>query len=187
VSGNHEELEVNVNRRHPATLADIGGISPQVNMTSETLREFLESHGFRCHGLRKNQVGHLQLAGELAGAPIDILLDTGAASTVIDLAYCHKRQLPVQDTGRSGGGAGGVHLKIYSLGNMSLALDGHQLRSDGIYAVDLTHVNQGLAMRGADRVHAVLGADILTYHNAVIEYASRSLYLLHGPPSGGTS
>ncbi len=97
----------------------------------------------------------------------------------MDLNYCREQQIPVHDTGQVGGGAGGVHLPIYTLGNVSLSLDGAELRSDGIFAFDLAHVNQGLAAKGADRVHAVLGADILTYHEAVIDYATRSLYLRH--------
>lgn len=35
-------------------------------------------------------------------------------------------------------------------------------------------------MRGAGRVRAVLGADVLTYHRAVIDYATMSLFLWHG-------
>ena len=72
-----------------------------------------------------------------------------------------------------------MHLAIYTLGDISLKLDRATLRSDGIYAVDMTHVNEGLAMKGADRVHAVLDADVLTYHQAVIDYATGSLFLRH--------
>src|SRR5438094_308787 len=113
------------------------------------LGAFLTARGFRRHDLSENRVGHLQLVGQLAGRTIDILVDTGAASTVVDLNYCREQQMPVHDTGSVGGGAGGVHLPIYTLGNVSLSLDGAALRSDGIFAIDLAHVNQGLAMKGA--------------------------------------
>jgi hypothetical protein len=33
--------------------------------------------------------------------------------------------------------------------------------------------------KGASRVHGVLGADVLTYHQAVIDYATMSLFLHH--------
>jgi hypothetical protein len=55
----------------------------------------------------------------------------------------------------------------------------HPLRSRGIYAVDLTHVNEGLVAKGASRVHGVLGVDVLTYRQAVIDYATMSLFLHH--------
>ena len=106
------------------------------------LAELLSQHGFHRHALVRNQVGHFQLVGLLHDAPVDILLDTG----------------------KLGGGAGGITLAIHALDGATLSLDGHPLRSDGIYAVDLTHVNEGLVTKGASRVQGVLGADVLTYH-----------------------
>jgi hypothetical protein len=144
------------------------------------LAELLERHGFRCHVLSRNSIGHLQLVGELHSRRLDILVDTGAASTVVDLAYCQSQAIPTRDTGHIGGGAGGATLAIHALDQAVLTLDGLPLRSDGIYALDLSHVNQGLAMKGASRVQAVLGADVLTYHRAVIDYATMSLFLHHG-------
>jgi len=143
------------------------------------LAEFLSQHGFRRHTLIRNQIGQLQLVGLLQGAPVDILVDTGAASTVVDLSYCRAKGIPTRDTGKLGGGAGGITLAIHALDGAMLSLDGYPLRSDGIYAVDLTHVNEGLVMKGAARVQGVLGADVLTYHQAVIDYATMSLFLHH--------
>jgi hypothetical protein len=143
------------------------------------LAEFLLQQGFHRHTLVRNQIGHLQLVGLLQNAPVDILLDTGAASTVVDLSYCRAKGIPTRDTRRLGGGAGGITLAIYALEAATLSLDGHPLRSDGIYAVDLTHVNDGLVTKGASRVQGVLGADVLTYHQAVIDYATMSLFLRH--------
>lgn len=143
------------------------------------LAEFLSQHGFYRHSLVRNQIGHLQLVGLLHNTPVDILVNTGAASTVVDLSYCRSKGIPTRDTGKLGGGAGGITLAIYALDGATLSLDGHPLRSDGIYAIDLTHVNEGLVTKGASRVHGVLGADVLTYHRAVIDYATMSLFLHH--------
>jgi hypothetical protein len=111
------------------------------------LAEFLGQHGFRRHTLVRNQIGHLQLVGLLQNAPPDILVDTGAASTVVDLSYCKAKGIPTCDTGKLGGGAGGITLAIHALDGATLKLDGYALRSDGIYALDLTHVNEGLNRR----------------------------------------
>jgi len=67
------------------------------------------------------------------------------------------------------------------LRGLEVSLDGASLRSDGIFAVDLSHVNEGLSQRGARPVDAVLGADVLRHHSAVIDYASQSLFLRHAP------
>jgi hypothetical protein len=141
------------------------------------LGSFLSDGGFRRHQLVRNRVGHFQLTAELEGEQVDILVDTGAASTVMDLDWCRKRGIALDDTGQMGGGAGGVNLAIYALRGAALRLDGQAVKSNGVYAVDLAHVNRGLAMKGAHPVHGVLGADVLTHHEAVIDYASESLFL----------
>ena len=146
---------------------------------STALAEMLARYAFHRHPLSRNNVGHLQLVGQLQNRPLDILVDTGTTSTVVDLGYCTSQGIATRDSGRLGGGAGGVTLLIHVLDHAVLTLDGLPLRSDGIYAVDLSHVNEGLAMKGAGRVQAVLGADVLTYHRAVIDYATMSLFLHH--------
>jgi hypothetical protein len=143
------------------------------------LTEFLSQRGFRRHTLVRNQIGHLQLVGLLQNVPVDLLVDTGAASTVVELSYCRAKGIPTRDTGKLGGGAGGITLAIHALDGATLSLDGQPLRSDGVYAVDLTHVNEGLVTNGASRVQGVLGADVLTCHQAVIDYATMSLFLRH--------
>jgi len=143
------------------------------------LAALMSRHRYCRHALTRNRIGHFQLVGRLAGEPVEILLDTGAASTVVDLGYCRRRGLALRDTGRLGGGAGGVTLPIHELGDVGLTLDGLAVRPDGVFAIDLSHVNEGLAEKGAGPVQAVLGVDVLARHEAVIDVATRSLFLRH--------
>jgi len=141
------------------------------------LADLLSQHGFRRHQLVRNRVGHLQLVGSLQDVPVDILVDTGAANTVVDISYCRAKGIATRDTGKLGGGAGGMALAIHAVDGAKLSLDGFPVRSDRLFALDLTHVNEGLVKKGAGRVQCVLGADILIYHEAVIDYATMSLFL----------
>ncbi len=45
------------------------------------------------------------------------------------------------------------------------------------HASSLAHVNGALVKKGAAGVHAILGADVLTHHRAVIDYGGETLYL----------
>jgi hypothetical protein len=43
--------------------------------------------------------------------------------------------------------------------------------------MDLTHVNQSLALKGEAPIDVILGADVLQGHAAIIDYGSSSLFL----------
>jgi hypothetical protein len=45
----------------------------------------------------------------------------------------------------------------------------------------MSSTNERLTMRGADRIRAVLGPDVLRYHQAVIDYATLTLFLKEEP------
>ena len=140
------------------------------------IAELLTRHGFRRCTMSRSPVGHLKLAGHLDGRPIDIVLDTGASKTIVELTYCRSEEIDVTDTGQPGHGG-----NVYTLGDVRLTLDGLQVRTDGIFAVDMSSTNQRLAMRGIDPIRAVIGQDVLRYHHAVIDYATLTLFLKEEP------
>ena len=151
---------------------------------TSALAELLSRHGFRRFMMSRTQVGHLKLVGHLDGRPIDIVLDTGAAKTIVDLNYCRAEGFAVSDTGQPGApavGAGNTAVSVYTLGDVRLTLEGLPVRSDGIFVIDMTYTNQKLTMRGADPIRAVLGQDVLRYHHAVIDYATLALFLKEEP------
>jgi len=141
------------------------------------LDELLTGSGFCRYALTRTRVGHWRLVAQLADQQLDVVIDTGAGGTVVDVGFCREHGIALRETGKKGGGAGGVHLEIYALDDVQFCLGEIPLKSDGIYALDLSHANEGLANVGAGPMHAVLGVDILTNHQAVIDYASGSLYL----------
>jgi predicted aspartyl protease len=69
------------------------------------LAELLSQHGFRRFTMSRTQVGHLKLVGRLGSRPIDIVLDTGASKTFVELNYCRSEGIAVSDTGQPGMGA----------------------------------------------------------------------------------
>jgi hypothetical protein len=151
-----------------------------MDYTSE-IAELLSRHGFRRFMMSRTGVGHLLLAGHLDDRPIDIVLDTGAGKTFVELSYCRSEGIAVIDTGQPGAPAAGAGSStvsnVYTLGDVRLTLEGLPVRSDGIFAIDMTHTNQKLMMRGVDPIRAVIGQDVLRYHQAVIDYATLALFL----------
>jgi len=82
----------------------------------------------------------------------------------------------VTDTGLPGHGG-----NVYTLGDARLTLDGLPVRTDGIFALDMSSTNQRLITKGVDPIRAVIGQDVLRYHQAVIDYATLALFLKEEP------
>jgi hypothetical protein len=153
---------------------------------ASAMAELLSSHGFRRFGMSRTGVGHLLLAGRIDDRPIDIVLDTGAGKTFVELGYCRSEGIAVTDTGQPAApaaGGGNTVSNVHTLGDVRLTLDGMAVRSDGVFAIDMTHTNQKLAMRGVEPIRAVIGQDVLRYHSAVIDYATLTLFLREHRPA----
>src|SRR6185312_16806259 len=68
------------------------------------MADLLGRHGFRGFAMSRSPVGHLTLAGQLDDRPVDIVLDTGASKTIVELNYCRTEGLRLMDTGKTGPG-----------------------------------------------------------------------------------
>jgi hypothetical protein len=142
-----------------------------------TLSAFLVQEGFKQIVLCRSGVGHFHTAGFLGGRSVAVLIDTGAASTVVSLALAREFGLALKKLEMKGGGAGGAQLDIFHLTDATLLLGDVQPRCRALLAMDLAHVNQSLALKGESPVDVILGADVFEAHAAVIDYGSSSLYL----------
>jgi len=143
---------------------------------TSALAELLARHGFRRIMMSRTGVGHLRLVGRLDERPIELVLDTGASKTFVELRYCRSEGIAVTDTGQAGHGG-----NVYTLGDVRLTIEGLPIRSDGIFAIDMSSTNQRLVMRGVDPIRAVIGQDVLRHHQAVIDYATLALFLKEEP------
>jgi len=142
-----------------------------------TLTEFLVQAGYKRVALKRNGVGHFQAAGSLKGRAVSVLLDTGAENTLVSLALARELGLSLTLLPIKGGGAGSASLDVYTVEDDRLELAEAVIRPHRLYAMDLTHVNEALAMKGAGPAEAILGQDVFDAQQAVIDYGSKSLFL----------
>jgi hypothetical protein len=141
------------------------------------LKSYLGEENYQRVPLSKSGLGHFHTAGSINGRPVVVLIDTGAASTVVDLHSARNLGLTANKLTMTGGGAGGANLEIYDLPDAVLMLGGIKPRPRALLAMDLAHVNQALSLRGEGQVDVVLGADVLEIQQAIIDYGSSSLFL----------
>jgi predicted aspartyl protease len=151
------------------------------------LTSVLTAAHFQRVPLVRTGVGHFEAAGTLNGIPIRVLIDTGAASTVLSLALVRHLGLDLVPLGQIGGGAGGANLEVFEVRGAELRLGEVVPRPKALMAMDLSHVDAALAQQGAAPVDAILGMDVYEAQAAVIDYGSASLFLQDRvpPPAAG--
>jgi len=139
----------------------------QENMT-QSLTSFLEAAGFLRIPLSRNGRGHFEASGTINGRPVRVLIDTGAAGTVVSLALATELGLEIQPLGPGGGS---------EVCGAELRVEGVVPRTRKLFAVDLSRINASLAKKGTKPIEVLLGVDVFDAQAAVIDYGSESLFL----------
>jgi hypothetical protein len=149
-----------------------------------TLTSLLAAAHFQRVPLVRTGVGHFEAAGTLNGTPIRVLIDTGAASTVLSLTLVRRLGLELVPLGQTGGGACGANLEVFEVRGAELRLGEVVPRPKALIAMDLSHADAALVQQGAAPVEAVLGVDVYEAQAAVIDYGTSSLFLRDGVEPG---
>ena len=85
------------------------------------LADFLAARGYLRVPLTRSGVGHFHTAGTLNGRPVEVLVDTGAACTVVGMSVVRALGLQAEWVNNEGGGAGGA-LDQYMIGGAELRI-----------------------------------------------------------------
>lgn len=137
--------------------------------------------GFRAVPLRASSVGHFHLSGAIDGKPVEILLDTGASNTVVDQAWARQSGYALTSIAGSAGGIGAAGLGLATVDHAELTIGDVSLGQVRLIAIDLGGIQSQLRASNIAVPQAVLGADTLRRHRAVIDYATATLWVAPPP------
>jgi len=140
------------------------------------LSEFLAAQGYLKIPLTRSGVGHFHTAGTLNGRPVEVLVDTGAACTVVSMSVVKALGLQSKWIDRGAGGAGGP-LDQYWVYGAEFRIGSLTPRLAGPVGIDFDQVNAPLRAQGSAEVDVILGVDVFDAHAAIIDYTSQSLFL----------
>lgn len=140
------------------------------------LAEFLVSRGYFQVPLTRSGVGHFHTAGTLNGRPVEVLVDTGAAVTVVAMSVVQELGLQSEWLNKAAGGAGGA-LDQFRVDGAILKLGEFAPRVAGPVGLDFEQINAPLRAQGSKEVDVILGVDVFDAHAAVIDYPSQTLFL----------
>lgn len=120
--------------------------------------------------------GHYQFEAIINKEAGLFILDTGASSSCICLDYASQFHLTMEDTEIKAAGAGATHMETKVAKNNMIHLASITLRNVDFVLFSMIHVNNALVQAGENRVHGILGADILKKLHAVIDYGRNCVY-----------
>lgn len=140
------------------------------------LADFLVARGDVRVPLVRSGVGHVHTPGTRNGRPVEVMVDTGAATTVVAMSVVRELGLRAEYIDSGAGGAGGA-LDQFMVHGAELRLGTLTPRLAGPAGIDFEHINAPLLANGSAEVDVILGQDVFDAHAAVIDYPSMSLFL----------
>jgi len=148
------------------------------NYDNLTLENLLVQHkGYVRIEIEKMLTGHLLLEVELNGVKGKFILDTGASTTVLESNRKDKFNLMIESTDEEAAGAGGAGMQMETSDGNNLKIGDTEFDNFQIYLMSLDHVNQAFSSYGVEEVDGVIGADVLTFKDGIIDYSNLVLYL----------
>lgn len=142
-----------------------------------TLRKLLESKGYHRIKLKYTETNHFELVAKINNIDGNFILDTGASSTCVGFDAVSHFNLLAEDSKIRAAGAGATNMLTQIASKNSIEIQGWRKKKLDLVLFDLTHVNEALVNHKAEKVHGILGADILKKGKAVIDYKNKALYL----------
>lgn len=74
-------------------------------------------------------------------------------------------------------GAGGTNIQMQASDGNNFTFDTFKINDFNLLLMNLDHVNDAFESMGLEKIDGVIGADILTNHNAIIDYSNLILFL----------
>lgn len=147
------------------------------NTQMSSLKKLLEKKKYLKVKLRKIVTNHLEFDAELNGVKGKFILDTGASNSCVGLDLIDYFKLQAEESETKAAGAGATDMETQQSENNTLVIGKWKLKKFDLVLFDLSHVNAALEQHEAEKVHGIIGADVLEKGKAVIDYSKKVLYL----------
>ncbi|MGY5850741.1 retropepsin-like aspartic protease [Salegentibacter sp. F14] len=142
-----------------------------------SFKKLLKEKGYKRIKLKITKTNHLELVAKINNIEGNFILDTGASSTCVGMEAVAHFQLLAQESDIKAAGAGATNMLTQIAQKNKLEIKGWKKKKVDLVLFDLRHVNEALINHEAEKVHGIIGADILRKGKAIIDYKNKSLYL----------
>jgi Aspartyl protease len=129
--------------------------------------------------LSQTKTGSFQVEVEIGTERLNMLLDTGAESVILDRKVVTERlKSPLNESQIKGSTIGAASVTTHSTPLPPLKIGPFTSDSCEALVVDLSHPNEARSSFGVPRIDGILGSPFLRTHKAVIDYPRKRLFLL---------
>ncbi|WP_372919992.1 TIGR02281 family clan AA aspartic protease [Salegentibacter sp.] len=142
-----------------------------------SLKKLLKEKGYKRIKLKATKTNHLELVAKINNIEGNFILDTGASSTCVGMDSVEHFQLLAEDSDIKAAGAGATNMLTQIALKNRIQIKGWKKKKVDLVLFDLRHVNEALINHDAEKVHGIIGADLLNRGKAIIDYKNKSLYL----------
>jgi hypothetical protein len=141
------------------------------------LEKILLENGYVKIPLSKENSGHLQLTISINGVEGNFILDTGANSTAIDEKSMKKFKMKSKPSEEFAVSAGVTDIALQISTENTLLFDSIELKNHTVYLMKLDIINETFLNLGMTTIDGIIGTDILSENEAIIDYSKLTLYL----------
>jgi len=142
-----------------------------------SLKKLLEEKGYHRIKMKFTKTNHLEVVAKINNIEGNFILDTGASSTCVGIESIEHFDLLSEDSDVKAAGAGATNMMTQISQKNHLEINKWSKKKVDLVLFDLKHVNEALVNHKAEKVHGIIGADILKKGKAVIDYKGKALYL----------
>jgi predicted aspartyl protease len=146
-------------------------------MEKGTLRSILKEKGYHRISLKRTITNHFEVKAKINRIEGNFILDTGASSSCIDFDSVNHFNLSVEESEILAAGAGAANMITQIARQNSIEIKGWEKKKINLVLFDLSHVNEALVNHNAEKVHGIIGADVLKAGKAIIDCENKALYL----------
>ena len=142
-----------------------------------SLKKLLEEKGYHRVKMKFTKTNHFELVARINDIEGNFILDTGASSTCVGIDAIEHFDLLPEDSDVKAAGEGATNMLTQISQKNRIDINTWKKKKVDLVLFDLKHVNEALVNHKAEKVHGIIGADILKKGKAVIDYKNKALYL----------
>ena len=133
--------------------------------------------GWKNVPIRVTKGWNLYVDSKLNGKPAQLMIDTGAFTTLIHRPFVREMRLPLRNTPYTSGAVNLDHRDLQLATIRRFAIGPFVVKGKEVGVMDLEGLIHGDLLQGAPPVAGLLGSEFLRRNHAIIDFGTRTLYL----------